>query len=263
MAEERRHNLFDDINSGISGITNGLKTAKFGAALSSSFWGWIILGTIFSLGFITFTMDMGNEGAASEGTQTEMIPEQTQNTTLTTNISNYFNIVGATDSQNQEILSALSDAMRFPTYSKLLTTDGLVTINYSQGCGGFVGPPYTDINLKTTDCLSLTKFYLTHETGHIIAGRNGRLWQRFFEKYHGDGISPSLITQDKGCYDPDGYLVTYPRTSAEGNPDWESFAEAVALFMYPKQYPNKLQNFSIECQATYNWIGNNVYQERQ
>ena len=202
---------------------------------------------------------LGNVATGTEITP----PEQTTTATISASLAGQFNITGSTDSQKQEILSALSDAMRFPTYTKLLTSRGAININLSSGCGGFVSPPYTDIELRVSECSGLTKFYLTHETGHIIAGRNGNIWQRFQSRYYGDATSPGFLAVDKGCYDSQGFLVTYPRSSAEGNPDWESFAEAVALFMYPRQYPNKLQDFSTQCQATYGWIRDNIYQERQ
>lgn len=187
-------------------------------------------------------------------TGTETTSPQTTTATVSASLSNQFNITGASDSQKQEILSALSDAMRFPTYSKLLTSEGIVNIAVSPGCGGYVNSADT-INLYVSDCPGNTKFYLIHETGHIIDAR-GRFGQRF--------TYSDFVYRDGGlggqCYDLGGYLRTYPRSSKEGSERDESFAEAVALFLYPKA---PLENFSTQCQTTYNWIRDNIYRERQ
>lgn len=210
--------------------------------------GWAAGATV---GAVIFTIGIAlifqNQGAASETSSTPPPVENSQS------VPGGFNITGATDTQKQEIIIALSDALRFPTYSKLLTTDGVVNIEVSPGCGGYVSSSNT-ISLSASDCPVNTKFFLIHETGHIIAYRNDSLFTRFpyFDWINKDGAL---------CYDSDGYLKTYPRSSKPGVvPRTESFAEAATLFLYPKA---PLQNFSTQCPTTYNWIKDNIYDERK
>lgn len=243
--DQKQKGSVDYANDFFRKAQNTFAVIRTGASLSATPFGiafLVSLGILFA-GFMLVVALSGQGIASSE-------PAPLPTTAPSQISSGQFNITGATDAQKQDIESALSDAMRFSTYAKLLTARGTVNIDVSSGCGGYVSS-FDTINLYLSSCPANAKFYLIHETGHIIDGRN-RIGQRF---NHND-----LVNADGSeCYDSDGYLKTYPRNSKEGSARDESFAEAIALFLYPKA---PLQNFSTQCPATYNWIRDNVYQER-
>ncbi len=92
--------------------------------------------------------------------------------------------------------------------------------------------------------------FLTHETGHVISGRNPGVKAAF--------VQARIDDKDPRCYEQ-GFLKTYPLRST--NPTSESFAEGIALFIRNRASTSQgaIDNFRTECPHTYEWIRQNVY----
>ena len=111
------------------------------------------------------------------------------------------------------------------------------------------------IELSVSSCPSKLRFFLIHETGHIIALRNPGVFLSFplFQ----------LLSSDVSCYDIEGYARTYSRNPNEGGNRSESFAESIALFLYyqdtvTSDFP--LTDFPSRCPQTYEWVRENIFQ---
>src|SRR3989344_345500 len=100
-------------------------------------------------------------------------------------------------------------------------------------------------------------FLIVHEFGHKIGGRSNL-----------DNLFPHDVLKrsstDSDCYD-DGFLKSYGLRRRELSPKRESFAEAIALYIYNSKkgfLPHTdIDDFRNECPATHEWIGNNVFRD--
>jgi len=97
-----------------------------------------------------------------------------------------------------------------------------------------------------------TAMFLIHESGHVIADRNAGLKDAFRES--------GVRALDPQCYD-DGFLKTYSLRSGV-NAVSESFAEAVALFVWNKKrgVHASILDFEAECPHTREWIRTAVFE---
>lgn len=258
MAGERNENLLDQFN-GIVGRLNTVRLAS--TALSSSFWGWIILGTIFSLAFITFTMDMGNQGQASVGGQ----EQNPQNVNQAQNINGLFSV--ASDANQSLILGFIQDLSSQVNLQKLIS--GPVTVLFGTDskimplCSGIViNSTITLNNFSTSTCGTNAKRYMfLHELGHVIGNLNKRnIFNPFEQALNGSvnqSISNLMELDNKApysCYTATGFLKSYEGEGLglEVNNIDESFAEGFADSIIKTRTP--FNDFPTNCPATYNWF---------
>ena len=128
--------------------------------------------------------------------------------------------------------------------------------------------PYAHVHnkdlLQFSNCINIREnftvygFLALHETGHIIATRKGSLYRSFPHR--------QLVNQDgRDCYGNrvNNYVIRtygiFPRDAKS-----ESFAEAIALYVYNKKTYTvlaslPLDNFKVRCRNTYNWMRDNVF----
>lgn len=90
-------------------------------------------------------------------------------------------------------------------------------------------------------------FFIVHEFGHMIGGRSN-----LNELFPHDFLKRSPTDAD--CYNGHGILKSYGLIR---DPKGESFAEAIALYIYNKK--DGIMDFKNECPATHAWIGGNVF----
>ena len=90
-------------------------------------------------------------------------------------------------------------------------------------------------------------FFIVHEFGHIIGGRSN-----LNNLFPHDSLKRSPTDAD--CYNAHGILKSYGLIR---DPKGESFAEAIALYIYNKK--DGIMDFKNECPATHDWIGGNVF----
>ncbi len=244
-----QHKGLVDYANSLLNLRQGASLALRGAATgigSTAIWATgIALGALF----LTFSIAtfFGGQGAASEVTTTPL--ENTQD------ISNLFNITGATQTEIQTVSDALSLGLSFPGYKKNFTASDPVSIVFEQNLtwdGGSVNGLVlagNKITVRSGLSQDKLKYTILHETGHLIIFR-GRAYQQY-------SLS-DLRQADPDCYSPLGYLKTYPfaNTGGGGGVPVESFAESVSQFLLNR-------NFSTECPSTYSWMLNNVFRETQ
>lgn len=214
---------------------------------------WITIITI--AGIVLFSaaigISTGTQGAGSEGTA-----NPAENTQV---IAGLFNIKGATQTEIQTVNDALSIGFSYPGYKKRLTSNVLVNITFQQNPtwqGGQVDGltlAGDEIIIRSGLPLDKLKYTILHETGHIIIFR-GRVYQQY-------SLS-DLRQADSDCYSSLDYLKTYSfaNTGGGGGESVESFAESVSQFLLSRP---PLENFSMLCPNTYNWMLKNVFQKTQ
>ena len=175
-------------------------------------------------------------------------------------ISSYVNIKNATASQTQQIYDILAIPFRSPRYKELFTKGGKVNIVVLSAGGACMGGHVDDRNTITLEgsfnCNTPTlKYFLIHETGHIIGWRNNLPYDR-----------NTLMKGDPSCY-VNGYLKSYPwNTSRAGTANNESFAETVSayvLYNSPGRYyvdgAVPITDYPTRCSNTYKWAFSNIF----
>lgn len=191
----------------------------------------------------------------NEGPDGNILPPEPPGPVDQNEIGKYVIVRGGDAAQRERIYRILSIPIAYTMYKDLFTRGGPVYIEFTtKPCGGRVETSNTILLHSFASCSDrVAKYVLIHEAGHIIASRNGRTYQSFNHS--------ALQKSDPGCYDNDGYLVTYPRAPGKGPyPKAESFAEAIALYLlYPERPP--LNNFPSQCKETYNWAIDNVFKQ--
>lgn len=96
--------------------------------------------------------------------------------------------------------------------------------------------------------------HFLHETGHILKARNTR------KLYQGFPVS-TLASKDGACYDG-LFIKTYSLRSTDARS--ESMAEATMLYVYnDKSNPDTgtITNFRRQCDDTYRWTRDKVYED--
>lgn len=133
------------------------------------------------------------------------------------------------------------------------------------------------ITINDGDCTgygqdAFTRF-LIHESGHIIAARNSRVYQSYPHSVLSS--SDSSCYQYSSCGSDSGYFMetyflryycpSYSNGCISINAKYESFAEAIANYLYPKNgYSGNLcsitiSNFKTSCSNAYSWLKDNIY----
>jgi hypothetical protein len=214
----------------------------------------------------------GQGNSSSQNTTTSSTIDIYNPSPFTGNVDDYFTFNGGTQGQQDSLKSDLTIALAYPKYQTLLdiNTKGKVVITLHAGSPtgynngwAVTNSPSGNIDLYG-DFLSANpqtqKLYLLHETAHTIDFRN-KLSTTFY----------TISKQDSSCYDPDGYIKTYPTgLHVGGNPVWESFADSFinTLFCRPGQKcgPNggvsgqdgAIQDWPTTCVNTNNWMAINM-----
>lgn len=206
---------------------------------------------VFTISILLF---FGGKGAASEVSRQPTPP----NNASSLSPSGLFNLAGATDEQKNAIYGFFQEAAPYPTYQKLLTSAGPVSVSFgfdlalkNGWCGGSVDNGNIGL-YNYLSCGSNGKRYLFyHESGHTVANRNPDLYNLYASMYNG------LIAQDgPGCYSS-GFLKSYEQQfGAAAGPINESFAESVAVSILKSW--GSFSNFPSDCPATYNWFQEHV-----
>ncbi len=243
---------------------------------------WIVPAAILSLCAIVFFVIFGviTPGGVAGGDlsnnppptnpSSSMSPNPSINPNISAQLANDLVVTGSGASSQAiaDVQSIMSIPYKSSAYRNLITSNGKYKVNIiisnSGSCGlnntgGPGGKENAPINLLNWNCsFALREKILIHETGHVIAIRNGSL---------GFPLSTysSPPNPDSSCYTgPGGYLRTYSyKSSVKGGVLAESFPEAVSdnIVPYPTgpQYGDTIPNYSTSCANTYNWIKNNIY----
>lgn len=200
-----------------------------------------------------------------------------------------FNIA-VTGTSNNTLLSKICFAFAYASkssgyLSKLIATGNTLYINAVSDtkCWAFT-PDQNHITLHNGGCASLSQtsitYLLIHESGHVIADRNPRLYQNYPHS--------SLAQSDTTCWQYSSttctgslragyFLKSYPlRYYCTGwggcvtqiNARSESFAESVVDYLTSTSYwktgmaglcARTISSFSSTCSNTFSWLKNNVY----
>lgn len=246
--DDRLNDIYSTYRTGrlIAGLGKTLSAARSAIAaagvIGSGGWVALIVGTALIIILVpTFLIVLGGGGAASE------VPPGEQ--TATQQPSGLLNIKGAMPQEIEEINNILSTSLASSTYADLLRGPVEIIIE-SGGCSGLVDRGSVTL-YSFSSCGGTFKRYLVlHEMGHIIHARNGRLAQTFNHLEY--------VRLEPGCYNSEGYLITYPKPEGKANAFNESFAEAIALYTVYKEQP-PLTDFPNQCPNTYNWVKNNIF----
>lgn len=266
MDEDRKKdNAVDRVNRAYNAYQNARSLIRLGRgavsaargvgalAATSEIWAPIAIALGLILFFtIIIVVLTGGPGAASE-LETQQSPQTSDLSSLFVTTNNGSAI------SDVDFYNVLKDAFSNSNYSALVTSQGPFKVIFNPPLGDFVGCQATVDGRNTitfygfSNCsLSHQKYLALHESGHIIGNKNGRTYQSF---PHSD-----LRAQDAGCYSRLGFLRSYfhAETGAGTSSKDESFAEAVALFLMPKERP-PLTDFQNQCPNTYNWVRNNIF----
>jgi hypothetical protein len=187
----------------------------------------------------------------------------------TSNFDDYFTVTNATAAEKQKIYNYLAIPMASSTFKKLVTKGGQKT---NIDVWNDPAAPKKCIGAVTNDGYHMTlkgffncnsgdqQWFIVHEFGHIIDGRNS-------------GLNFNLNTlraADSSCYNSHGYLISYPWDSpAAASARDESFAEAIAQYVIHDSEASRtrsyidgavrIPNYSTTCPSTYAWAGNNIF----
>lgn len=164
MAEQQSQSSLDRIVSG----ANNLKTA---AVLSQSFWLWIILGTIFSIAFITTTMELGNEGAASEGNQTQVVQQPATQPVQSNSITYWADKISSSLKQFSE---SCGDTNLWNILTDVVTNGSFHSHNRTGSSCGLAPSTYfcTDLVIDSYNLAGI-KNNFSEYSGHTSEGRPG------------------------------------------------------------------------------------------
>lgn len=177
-----------------------------------------------------------------------------------------------TCSDKQKIYSIYSIPFQSPTYKQYIKPSTPFTLEFYSlfdfnksffGCTTACGLTNTAhriqlggfVNWLNNYSFKSSALFIIHETGHLISHRN-----YFFESFP----VTSLASANPSCYDR-GYLITYSlRCIGAGckiTPKHESFAEANSLYIFNSKVGaiGTINNFMVECNATYTWIKTNLF----
>lgn len=158
----------------------------------------------------------------------------------------------------------------YKRYERLMKpTDSFTMHLYQQsggppgGCSAYV-PSSQAIQIRNLkECLSYVSgpsdpdfdriaMFLIHESGHVLRARNYALGTEFQKA--------GLPGKDPACYDR-GFIKTYSLRTT--NPNSESFAEAMGLFIVNKKTGSMgtIKDFQKECPRTYEWVRANIFND--
>lgn len=292
MDEDRRqdnNNLVNNIN-GLVGQAQNIKFAsRFAVTLGLPFWAALAGALILAAIVIAIT---GGPGNASENTKGG---QPVQNTSPSICIKwdpilclQDFNIQAVGFENNRifalEVYSAFLIAYnQSPLYRQLWNKGGKkLILTYGKPAGALVGEgndcqgqafPAADApnGTQVDDMMNIWNwgkcgfwggeaYLIIHETGHILAGRNIQLFNRFSQ----DALASS--DGDK-CYKnwngSPNYLKTYIGPGADSHA--EGFAEGIADYVLYRSWQSwnpqtRLSNFqTTECPKTYDWLKQNIF----
>lgn len=201
-------------------------------------------------------------------------------------LKNDFNIVvtNASDAVLKKIFTAFAFVSKSNAYLALLKSGGnTLYINDVSGLTCHARQiDENHITLYDGGCASGTQpdftHFMVHESGHIIAARNSRLYQAYphTSLYQSDNTCFQYST----CGSLSGYfLKSYTLRFYCPFPPWgsdclfsrseaaryESFAEGIADYLFPSDgYSNfecsqKISSFNTSCPNTFSWLKTNVF----
>lgn len=266
--EQRRQQSQNALQSAASSyLKRRLASAVIrGLMATSEVWGPIAAATGLVVLFVVIIM-VGFGGQAT-GTETSSSPLPTN--AVAQDISGILKISGATDAETKTINDALSIALAYPGYRKLISNGPLINVlfepnlEYNGNCVHGLVENSSLIRIRSTNgdgnncgfTIGKLKYTIFHESGHIIDGRNPGLNYPYERLYSEDGPN-----NPKGsCYSFSGYITSYPfaESGLGGEARDESFAESISLFLYPR---DPLKDFQTKCPNTYAWFRNNVFRD--
>jgi hypothetical protein len=236
----------------------------------------IVILVVVALFLIIITTIIGQNNSSNGDSGTIISPTPVQGQLLTCPSGDYstclkqdFNIVvfGGNAADATKIFNAFAFAGQSQQYLSLLTKNGQSLRIFIIGsdpkvCSGLTIGFAGIIKLSDGACFNIPdssfRYLLIHESGHVLAARNSRLYQSFpWTQYQ---------TQDgSSCYDQ-GYIKSYALrcgSSCGIRPKDEAFAESVADSLTSssnaKTGAAQLIHFATDCPATYNWFKDNVF----
>ena len=259
-------------------IAQGAKKLLQKAAFTPEFWIGVGIAIVILIVIALFLIIITTIVGGSNGNplpSPEPGPPPTQGQLLTCPSGDYatclkqdFNIsvLGGTSNDIMRIFQAFAFAGQSKQYVSLLTANGplrIFILGYDpKVCSGLTIGILGIIKISNGACFTMPidsfRHLIIHESGHVIVGRNPRLYQSFpWTQYQ---------TTDSSCYDH-GYLKSYALrcgSSCGIRPKAESFAESVSDSL--TEYDNSkfgsaqpIPDFPADCPATYNWFKDNVF----